>query len=329
MRHEKAALVLVIARELAASAEGLTLDEIAGLARVNRRTAERLRDALRNLFPAMEEVTDGPRKRFRIPGGLDGFMQAPTADELAELRAAATALSGQGGDARAALLRSLAAKVEAAVRAPLRRRLAPDIEALALAEGHAMQPGPRPWVDADLLALLRDTLKGGAACRFRYAAAGGSARVVTVSPWGLLYGRAYYLVGPARGTPEPVLWRLDRISDAQPARGAVRPSPGWSLAAYAARAFGVFQERPIRVVLRFPRHAAAEARRFHFHPTQTFEAEPDGSLLVRFTAGGRREMAWHLFTWGEDVEIVSPASLRSFLVRELATACDHHEGRSA
>ena len=189
-----------------------------------------------------------------------------------------------------------------------------------------MQPGPRPLVDADLLALLRGAFKGGAACRFRYAAGGGSARAVTVSPWGLLYGRAYYLIGPARGAPEPVLWRLDRISDARSAGVAARSPPGWSLAAYAAGAFGVFQERPIRVVLRFPPHAAAEAQRFLFHPTQAFEAEPDGSLLVRFTAGGRREMAWHLFTWGEDVEVVSPASLRTFLMRQLTAARDHHEG---
>lgn len=272
MRHEKAAGLLALARALAASAEGLTLDEMSAHAGVDRRTAERMRDAVCVLFPQMEEVADGPRKRFRIPGGLDGFMQSPTADELAELRAAARGLEAVGGDARAALLRSLSCKVEAAVRAPVRRRIAPDLEALTLAEGHAMQAGPRPMADAALLVTLRDALKAGALLRFRYGDAAGDGRERAVSPWGLLYGRTYYLVGPEAGRPEPALWRLDRIAGARldgPAPAS--PPPGWRLGDYAARSFGVFQERPRRVVLRFSPAAAADAKRFLFHPTQAFE----------------------------------------------------------
>ena len=66
MRHEKASVLLELARRLASSAEGLTLDEMAEAARVGRRTAERMRDALIALFPQMEEVPDGAAKRFRI-----------------------------------------------------------------------------------------------------------------------------------------------------------------------------------------------------------------------------------------------------------------------
>ena len=77
MRHDKAILVIELARRMAASAEGLTLDEMAREARVGRRTAERLRDAVLMLFPAVEEVADPPTKRWRIRGGwgwLDGWM---------------------------------------------------------------------------------------------------------------------------------------------------------------------------------------------------------------------------------------------------------------
>src|SRR5580704_8388408 len=66
MRHEKAALLLDLARRLAASAEGLTLDEMAQASGVGRRTAERMRDAIWDLFPQMEELPDGAAKRFRI-----------------------------------------------------------------------------------------------------------------------------------------------------------------------------------------------------------------------------------------------------------------------
>ena len=96
MRHEKAGQLLALARMLAATAEGLTLDEMAERLGVGRRTAERMRDAVRDIFPQMEEVDDPPTRRFRIPAGLDGLFQAPTAEELAALSAAAEVFAQQG-----------------------------------------------------------------------------------------------------------------------------------------------------------------------------------------------------------------------------------------
>ena len=75
MRHEKAVRLIDLARHLAASAEGLTLDEMAAALGVGRRTAERTRDAVREVFPDLEEIADPPTRRFRIPGGLDGVFQ--------------------------------------------------------------------------------------------------------------------------------------------------------------------------------------------------------------------------------------------------------------
>src|SRR5947209_7186824 len=126
MRHEKAGRLLELARLLASTAEGLTLDEMAERLGVGRRTAERMRDAVRDVFPQLEEVEDPPTRRFRIPAGLDGLFQAPTAEELAALNTAAEMLGAAGAQARAGALRRLEQKVLAATRAPARRRLAPD-----------------------------------------------------------------------------------------------------------------------------------------------------------------------------------------------------------
>ena len=65
---------------------------------------------------------------------------------------------------------------------------------------------------------------------------------------------------------------------------------------------------------------AAEARAWRWHPTQTLEDLPDGRVEVRFTASGLRELAWHLFTWGEQVEIVSPERLKAVMAAELEAA---------
>jgi predicted DNA-binding transcriptional regulator YafY len=89
MRHDKATRLLDLARTLAGSSEGLTLDEMARAMGVGRRTAERMRDAVWAAFPQMEAIEDPPTRRFRIPSGLDSLFQTPTAEELAALRTAA------------------------------------------------------------------------------------------------------------------------------------------------------------------------------------------------------------------------------------------------
>lgn len=76
MRHEKAEQMLVLARLLASSAEGLTLDEMAAEMGVGRRTIERMRDGLARLFPQMDEISDGASKRFRIPAGWTASSRA-------------------------------------------------------------------------------------------------------------------------------------------------------------------------------------------------------------------------------------------------------------
>ena len=60
---------------------------------------------------------------------------------------------------------------------------------------------------------------------------------------------------------------------------------------------------------RFTPSAARQAEGFSFHPTQTVEQEPDGSLVVRFRAAGLLEMCWHLYMWGDSVEVISPPEL--------------------
>jgi predicted DNA-binding transcriptional regulator YafY len=60
---------------------------------------------------------------------------------------------------------------------------------------------------------------------------------------------------------------------------------------------------------RFSPEAADDAAEFIFHPAQQLERQQDGSLIVKFRAAGDLEMAWHLYTWGRQVEVLEPKSL--------------------
>jgi len=326
MRWEKTEILLDLARRLAASAEGLTLDEMAEAADVNRRTAERMRDAIWQIFPQMTEEADGRSKRFRIPGGLDGFMQAPTADELAALGAAAETLGAEGATHRAAALRSLDIKVRAAIRAQDRRRLSPDVEALVRSRAAAIQAGPRPAEDERLIANLTHALMAMKAVRFTYRGGSQPGAVREVAPWGLIFGRVNYLVGADLGDSEPKTRRLDRIENLEIVDRPGGPPEDFDLQAFADRSFGIYQDEVQDVVLRITPEGAEDALGWRFHPTQELEPQADGSVIVRFSASGMLELSWHLFTWGDKVEVLGPAMLKARLVEELERALVHHRG---
>jgi predicted DNA-binding transcriptional regulator YafY len=322
MRHEKAGQLLELARMLAGTAEGLTLDEMAERLGVGRRTAERMRDAVRDVFPQLEEVDDPPSKRFRIPAGLDGLFQAPTAQELAALAAAGELFAHQGATARAGAVRSLEQKVLSATRAAARRRLAPDLEALLQAETIAVQAGPRPFEDEAVLAAVRTALLSLHAVRFRYEGGSAPGRVREVTPYGLLFGRSNYLVADEGAGPRN--WRLDRIFDIEVTdRPAVRRAD-FSLQDYADESFGIFHDDTEDVALLVTPAGREDALRWRFHANQEVEPQADGSVIVRFRASGMLELAWHLFTWGDKVRVLAPDVLRATLVEQLEIARSVH-----
>ena len=49
--------------------------------------------------------------------------------------------------------------------------------------------------------------------------------------------------------------------------------------------------------------------------THKLVAQADGSLIVRFHAAGWLEMAWHLYQWGDKVEVIAPQALSDLVER--------------
>jgi predicted DNA-binding transcriptional regulator YafY len=325
MRYEKAETILRIALDMQGSALGLSLDDIRrnyADKPLSRRTADRLRDAIERLFPQIEQVNPGEiPKRWRLLGGVVGGLANVTADELADLATAVSLLRRENMSVQADSTERVISKMRALLKRPAILRIDPDLEALTEAEGLAMQPGPRPKINLEIVAALRQAILSSKKVRLHYLYRGSGKRGFdTVHPYGFLYGMRHYLVAWsesdwARDYRSFALSNIERVEILD--RKFTRKR-GFSLQAYAERSFILFQEKPFNVVWRFSPEAAADARQFLFHPTQAFEEGPDGSLIVRFRAGGALEMCWHLFTWGNQVEVLAPRHLQD-LMRKLTT----------
>ena len=331
MRYERLQDIVRPAIRLQGAHGGVTLDDIRYDFRVSRRTAERLRDAVDAAFGPIERVDiDDNRRHGRLRSDALRRLVALSAEEMAELSAAATALERAGLDERADTLRDLATKPRATLRTASLARIESDLEALVQAEGIATRAGPRPRLDTGLLALLREAITTARVVEFRYLSQStGRQNCHRVRPYGLLYGNRAFLVGRTHWTEEPRLWRLANMSDTRLTDETFSRDSAFDLQRYARRSFGTFQEPPVEVVLRFDAAAARDAAAFVFHPDQSIEENADGSLTVRFTAGGIDEMCRHLFTWGESVTVEKPDRLRRRLVELCESLAVHHRRHHA
>ena len=330
MRYERIADIVRLAICLQ-GAGGLTLDDIGAEFEVSRRTAERMRDAVEYAFGPLEyEDGDDGRRHWRLRSNALRDLIRVSADELVELETAAAEVERAGFVERAALLRDLAGKLRALAGEAERRRIEPDLEALTMAEGLAMRPGPRPRIEPGLLMTLREAIKAGRTVEFRYLSrTTGRRSRQRVQPHGILYGSRAYLVGRSDWTEEMRYWVLANMSEAALTDESFEFDEDFDLEEFAGRSFGVFQEEPVDVALRFAPEAAADAAFFLFHPGQELAHNDDGSLTVRFTTGGTREMCWHLFTWGDAVTVEEPESLRVQMARMCSLFAAHHQARPA
>jgi len=322
-RMGKLRRALTLVYLLSESSEGLTLDEMADALGVNRRTAERLRDTLREEFDIDERVDDRT-KRFFIRGSLRRVYTRPNAEEVAALQTEASARRSEGSG-HAGHLESLLAKVKSALDDRERARLAPDLDALVRLQRSRITAGPLLDATPEAIGVVQGAILAGTCVEFEYTPDDGETpKWRRVIPYGLIHGPTTYLLGrfpPREGKPEqqPVFYRLDRMTDPRPSNHAGCAPDEWDLDTWLAGSFGIWREDDHDIVLRVGPSAVDRARHWRFHPGQTLEMDGD-ELLVKFRSGGLREIAEHLFTWGGDIRIAAPEALRNVMKERVLLA---------
>lgn len=305
---------------MATRRSGVTLEEIAEEFGCVHRSAQRMTDALETVFPqAHSDIGDDRRRRWRIPARAIAPLLTPSAEELAALSTATRELEAAGLTTEANIVRALKQKVRALIPPEAGTRLAVDEEALLEALGHAARPGPRPAANPAVDAAIYEALKGPFLLRFPYLSRGKPRPTLRiVAPHGLLLGVRRYLVARDTGKPASAPlqhYRVEEISEAEVLPESFELDPDFDINAHAQKGFGSFENSAEHgdVVWRFSPKALPHARRFVFHPSQVVEEEADGSFLVRFRASGHLEMCWHLYAWGDSVEVLQPARLRELV----------------
>lgn len=320
MSFAKASDLLRLAEMASSRHMGVGLQEIEDEFHVDRRTAQRMTKALEDCFPNVMTQTDDLRRKFWKLKGSDAKLmlsQGIRDSELAAIEMSIRLAQRDGATTEAAALATLRDRLLASMPGPHARRAEADAEAVLEAHGFASRPGPQVRTEPLLLATIAEALKGPHVMTITYAGSRDNApRERVLEPYGLLLGTRRYLVAKVRGDDDRLRhFRMDRISGARLTPQSFARDPAFSLEDHAARAFGSYhaEDEYGEVVWRFSPAAASVAREFVFHPQQQITDEVDGSLTVSFAASGWLEMAWHLYQWGDAVEVLAPDQLKEMV----------------
>lgn len=319
MSYAKAADLLRIAEMAMSRFDGIALQDLTAEFGCDHRTAQRMMRAFETVFPQVDIREDEDRRRrWHLARHDPRWLQAQGIrdGELAALELAVTRARRDGAPDEAKRLEALRDRLLAAMPTSQARRAEADAEALLEAQGFASRPGPRVVPDLRLLGTLTEALRAPFTVEIRYASADGTETDRQLEPHGLLLGIRRYLVArPVAGDGRMRRFRLDRIRKARITGQGFARDPDFDLARFSAQAFGSFHSDAEfgPVVWCFTPEAAPVARQFVFHPEQEMSEDPDGALILRFEASGHLEMAWHLYQWGDQVEVLAPDALRKIV----------------
>ncbi|MDW7712574.1 MAG: transcriptional regulator [Deferrisomatales bacterium] len=301
-------------QELAVSYRGKTMEELARLLEVGKRTARRDLEALEAAGFPTEKVPDGRHVRYRL---LRGYSPPQIPFDLAEalgLFHAALLSPLFANSAYHELLESALVKLQHAFPPSIRDYVGRS--KVALSHRSPVAHSPR------LLGVVRILQEQAAdACRVRltYENLKGEIAERLVDPYCLrLYQGDIYLLGHChlRGTERVFL--ADRIRDVTPLDEEFRKPPGFEPEDLLDTSLGIYLGEPYTAVLRFWDEAARYVLQRPLHPDQRVLERGDGHVLLEVPVRGEREVLHGVLRFGAKAEVVGPPPLREAARQELS-----------
>lgn len=310
-------------QELAVSYRGKTMEELARLLEVGKRTARRDLEALEAAGFPTEKVQDGKHVRYRLQRGYSPPQIPFDLAEALGLFHAALLSPLFANSAYHELLESALVKLQHAFPPPIRDYVGRSKVALTHRSPVAHSP--------KLLGVVRVLQEQAAdACRVRltYENLKGEVTERLVDPYCLrLYQGDIYLLGHChlRGTER--IFLADRIQDVTPLDETFHKPPGFDPEDLLDASLGIYLGEAHRAVLRFRDEAARYVRQRPLHPDQRVLEEGDGHVLLEVPVRGEREVLHAVLRFGAKAEVVGPPELRRAAREEVARIAALYDGR--
>ncbi len=302
-RYSRVSDILDLMTFILSRVQGVTIPEIAERYNVSRRTAERMRDSLLNIFPDFEELDyiQDDYKHWGFSNRAYSRLISFKPEEIANLEQLKDILSNSKS------IQTLDKTIEKlkAISTKHHTSLEDEIEMLLHTEGFAIRQKPNYNISFDTLSIVRDAIQNSKIITGTY-----HEKQRKLKPLGVIYGEKTYLVAreDAKGS-DVYNYILHKLKDLKITTESFDKGD-FNLEEHSKRSFGVYQGEIMDVKLLFSPSVSEDILCYNFHPTQSISEQPDGSVLVTFQASGPLEIIWHLFKWGKDVKILAPEKLK-------------------
>lgn len=301
-RYSRISDILDLAIFMTSKAQGITLNDIIQRYNVSRRTAERMRDSLTNIFPQIDEIETSDRQKHWgfINYSISNFISF-SPKEIANLE------QYQRRTTNKELKEELTKTVEK-IKSLNKKNLTSvenNIELIMQTEGYAIRQMPKYKIDIKILEIIREAIQNSKMVECTY-----HEKNRLLEPLGLIYGSKIYLVAKEKAKGKEIYnYLLHKLNNLKLTEKTFDKGD-FNLQEYTNLSFGVYHGEILNVKLSFDKEAAQEALRHYFHPTQKTKLEQDGTVTVKFKASGNHEIIWHVFKWGSHCKILAPSSLK-------------------
>ncbi|MHB8709742.1 MAG: helix-turn-helix transcriptional regulator [Desulfuromonadales bacterium] len=302
---------------------GATVDELAAECEVTRRTVYRDLDAITAAgYPLVPERQGDGTVLYRF---VTGFKNLPpitfSLPELMTLYLCRGQLSFLQGTPFQEDLDAIFGRI----RSSLPPRSVAHLERIAEAVAPRFQGVHDYRQQHDILADLREALLFQYRIRLHYTPARRKPEIYLFDPYTLLFTQgALYLGGYAHNRKALRLFLVDRVQGVELSKERFEVPEDFSPEQLTGGAFGLVNEPPLAIRVRFAPEVAYLAGERIWHPSQQREINTDGSVTLSLAAGGKTEILAWLYGFVPHIEILEPAELREAFVAGLRQGLERH-----
>ncbi len=319
-KYSQAARLVDVIRILKAR-YGATVDELAEECKVSRRTVYRDLEAIEEAgYPLTSETQPDGTVLHRF---ISEFKEIPpitfSLQELMTLYLCRGQLSFLRGTPFQDDLHAIFGRI----RSSLPPRSVAHLERLASTSAPLFQ-GQRDYgQQRAILEALREALLKQVRCRIIYAPPKRQAEEYLFDPYTLIFFQnSLYLGGWAHNRDGLRLFLVDRVQKVDLCKERFEVPEDFRADDLTGSGFGLVHEQAMPIRVRFGPEIAYLIQERVWHPTQVVDLQADGSLVLDFQAGGKREILAWLYSFIPHVEVLEPESLRREFAEGLRQAAD-------
>jgi len=288
------------------SSQSYSVDDLAKMLGISRRTLFRDMGALRSLGVPYSHDADGG---YRVE---DSFFLPPINLDLREALSLCLLIHKMSGHLpmpfrSSAVLAAL--KIDSQMPPDIRRYCKAALQNVSI---NVDMHTPMDSLDK-VFSQLQKAIAKRRKVQLRYRSLFERKEIRTVlSPYHLRYhNRGWYVVGKSSLHKTVRTFKLNRIKELKALKTGFVEDEKFDPAEYLGRAWSMIPDgRIYNVKLRFLPKVATNVAEVRWHSTQTVEWNDDGSATVEFRVDGLGEIIWWILGYGDQVQVLSPVVLR-------------------